>query len=102
MRTAEQRLTPDQKVFGLGLSRTGTASLGHALNLLGVKTIHYPHDERTFADLRNANYRLHILDDYQGIVDIPVCPYYPQLDEVYPGSKFILTVREKNSWLTSL
>ena len=90
-----------QKVFGLGLSKTGTSSLGEALNTLGIRTIHWPHDQRTHDDLRNGNYRLSILEEYQGIVDIPVAPYYAQLDRVYPNSKFILTVRDKDSWLRS-
>jgi Sulfotransferase domain len=90
-----------QKVFGLGLSKTGTASLGEALNMLGINSIHWPHDQKTYDDLRNGNYRLSILQEYQGIVDIPVAPYYAQLDRIYPGSKFILTVRDKDSWIRS-
>ena len=30
----------DRKVFGLGLSKTGTSSLAEALNRLGIRTIH--------------------------------------------------------------
>jgi hypothetical protein len=89
-------------VFGLGLSKTETSSLGEALNLLGVRTVHYPYDDRTFERLTNGDYRLDILEEYQGVVDIPVAPYYAQLDKVYPGSRFILTVREKGAWLRSI
>jgi hypothetical protein len=63
-----------QKVFGLGLSKTGTSSLAEALNILGIRTIHYLYDRKSFDDLRNGNYRLSILEEYQGIVDIPVAP----------------------------
>lgn len=89
------------KVFGLGLSRTGTASLGDALNILGIRTIHFPCDPQTFIELRTGNYDLTILKDYRGIVDIPVVPYYAQFDARFPGSKFILTVRDKDAWLAS-
>jgi len=41
-----------RKIFGLGLSKTGTSSLTDALNLLGVKAVHYPHDQRTYEELR--------------------------------------------------
>jgi len=95
-------LKTHQKVFGLGLSRTGTTSLGKALNQLGIKTIHYPHDRVTYDQLAQGEYRLSILEVYQGIVDITVAPFYAQLDDVYPESKFILTVREKTSWLNSI
>ena len=30
------------KIFGIGLSKTGTTSLAHALELLGYKTRDYP------------------------------------------------------------
>ena len=95
-------LKEHQKVFGLGLSKTGTSSLGEALNMLGIKTIHYPHDQKTYDDLTNGNYRLSVLEEYQGIVDISVAPFYAQLDRIYPDSKFILTVRNKDSWLRSI
>jgi hypothetical protein len=91
-----------QKVFGLGLSKTGTSSLGEALKILGIKTKHYPHDRKTLAELKSGNYRLSVLEEYQGIVDIPVAPYFAQLDRIYPNSKFILTVRDEDSWLRSI
>lgn len=90
------------KVFGLGLSKTGTTSLGDALNLLSIKTIHYPFDRQTYSELRSGNYNLTILKEYQAIVDTPVAPFYAQLDKIFPGSKFILTVREIESWLCSI
>jgi hypothetical protein len=90
-----------QRVFGVGLSKTGTTSLAAALNILGVKTIHYPHDGQTYHELKSGDFRLSILNEYDGAVDTPIAPFYAQLDAVYPGSKFILTVRDKNSWLRS-
>jgi hypothetical protein len=96
------KLEQHQKVFGLGLSRTGTTSLAKALNILGIKTIHFPNDQATYNELRKGTYRLSILERYQGVTDIPVVPYYAQLDKIYPGSKFILTVREIGSWLESI
>ncbi len=94
-------LNKEQKVFGLGLSKTGTSSLSEALNILGIKTIHYPSDDLTYHELRSGNYRLSLMNKWQGAVDISVAPFYPQLDKAFPQSKFILTVREKESWLRS-
>lgn len=91
-----------RKAFGIGLNKTGTTSLGEALNGLGIKTIHYPFKRAIHQELMAGNYRLSILDSYQGIVDTPVAPYYPQLDREYPGSKFILTLRDPESWLRSI
>lgn len=96
------KLKTDSKIFGLGLSRTGTTSLGKALDALGITTIHYPYDERTHFELTGGNYKLSILRHYQAVVDISIVPFYAQLDRAYPGSKFILTVREQAPWLRSV
>lgn len=32
-----------------------------------------------------AQYRLSILDRYQGLTDTPVVPYFPQFDRLFPG-----------------
>ena len=90
------------KVFGIGLSRTGTTSLTRALEHLGHRTIHYPHDPVTLAELSGSVYRLSVLDEFDAVTDITVSPYYAQLDSAYPGSKFVLTVRNMDQWLVSM
>lgn len=95
------RLGANSKVFGLGLSKTGTSSLTDALNLLGIPSVHYPHDERTLRELRAGRFRLSLLEEFQGVTDIPVAPFYAQLDRAFPGSRFVLTVREREAWLRS-
>lgn len=89
------------KLFGLGLSKTGTSSLTDALNRLGVRAIHYPSDTRTYDELRAGRWRLSILEDYDAALDITVAPFYAQLDRAYPGSRFVLTVRDLATWLRS-
>lgn len=91
-----------QKVFGIGLSRTGTKSLTLALNILGISVIHYPNNAATYHDLVTGNYKFSVLKDFQGITDITVVPYYAQLDKLFPGSKFILTTRDRKEWLNSM
>ncbi len=92
----------DAKIFGIGLSRTGTLSLTSALTTLGIETRHYPNDAQTQKELKNGTYRLSLLDTVQALTDIPVAPFYAQLDRVYPGSRFILTTRDTDSWLISI
>jgi hypothetical protein len=89
------------RIFGLGLSRTGTRSLTSALHILGFNVTHYPIDRRTFDQLAAADYKLDILEVFDGLTDITAAPFYAQLDHEYPGSKFILTTRETQSWLRS-
>lgn len=95
-------MDPDLKVFGVGLSRTGTLSLSRALTRLGIKTQHFPEDKTTQEELRWGRYNLSILTKFQGLVDIPVAPYYAQLDALFPSARFILTTRPTESWLVSM
>jgi hypothetical protein len=78
-----------QKVFCIGLGKTGTTSLKEALRILGYRLIRLPLD-------------------WEGITDFDAAlpgvsaAMYPELDAAYPGSKFILTVRDVDGWLRSI
>ncbi len=41
------------------------------------------------------------LTDYDALTDTPIPSFYRQLDNAYPGSKFILTIRDMEGWLKS-
>lgn len=96
-----------KKVFGIGLSRTGTTSLNSALEILGLRSIHFPADPRTrrqiLAFLANGGRRLRlsVLRSCDALTDTPVCATFEALDAAYPESRFVLTVRDKESWLGS-
>jgi hypothetical protein len=90
------------RIFGIGLSRTGTVSLTRALEQLGIKARHYPNDAATQEELRRGRYSLSILTETQALLDIPVSPYYAQFDALYPEARFILTTRPEDSWLESM
>jgi 3'-phosphoadenosine 5'-phosphosulfate (PAPS) 3'-phosphatase len=88
------------KIFGIGLSKTGTSSLAHALEILGYKTRDYPGLERYApGDLSCIDTRL--LEEHDALTDTPIPSFYRELDARYPGSKFILTVRDMGGWLKS-
>lgn len=93
-----------QKVFGVGLSRTGTKSLTSALDILGYTVAHHPADEITFQELVTGSYHLSILNHggFDGLTDLIPAAFYPQLDRTYPHSRFILTTRDKESWLEAM
>ncbi|MBN1689046.1 MAG: hypothetical protein JW893_08105 [Candidatus Omnitrophica bacterium] len=90
------------KIFGIGLSRTGTRSLRAALEMLGYKAVHYTTTVKLLSYTGSGleiNYD--ISDQFDALVDTPVTRIYPELDRRYPNSKFILTVREMKGWLRS-
>jgi hypothetical protein len=91
--------SPRPKVFGIGLSRTGTRSLTAALHVLGIDTVHYPADAATLAALEAGDGRFPLLAHYDGITDVTTIPALEQLDRLHPGAKFVLTVRDEASWL---
>ncbi|UHD18858.1 hypothetical protein LT988_03385 [Thiocapsa bogorovii] len=82
------------------MPKSGTSSLHEALKILGIRSIHYP-DDRTTEEVRMANYRLSILERYDAVLDNPIPGIFAQLDEAWPGSKFILTIRPIEKWLES-
>jgi hypothetical protein len=90
------------KIFGIGLSRTGTLSLTTALTTLGIDAKHYPNDPKTQEELKRGCYALSLLHSVQALTDIPVAPFYPQFDSAFPESKFILTTRSTGAWLASV
>lgn len=93
------------KLLGIGLSRTGTLSLSLALGRLGYRTAHFVDHRRVLRGQDSwlaGDFREDSLAGYDAAVDLPVPAFYVQLDARYPGSRFILTVREAGSWIASM
>lgn len=101
----KKRETRDRfnKVFGIGGPKTGTSSLGRALVLLGYQ--HHGWDEELHdrflagdvdAVLKAAAAGHTFEDGPWNMGDL-----YQRLDKEFPGSRFILTVRETEAWSRS-
>ena len=87
------------KIFGIGLSRTGTQSLSRALRTLEYRTAHYPNI--VYYRLGRADIDINEVKKYDAVTDIPVARFYKELDIAFPGSKFILTIRNAKKWVES-
>jgi hypothetical protein len=89
------------KVFGIGLSRTGTTSLTEALRTLGYRAVHCP---LSLIALNSNGLELNtsIVERFDAFTDSPVARVYRELDTQFPGSKFILTTRSIDGWLGSI
>lgn len=89
------------KVFCIGFHKTGTTSLEKALELLGYRvTGSFGTRDPNIAD------KVHDMADelvarYDAFQDNPWPVLYRDMDEKYPGSKFILTMRSPESWISS-
>jgi hypothetical protein len=84
------------KVFGIGLSRTGTTTLALALNTVGLHTLHWsnPLTGEVIGD-----------DDltiFDAFTDTPISARFEEFYDRFPNSKFILTVRPFDAWVKSM
>lgn len=93
------------KVFCIGLNKTATTSLHQALEKLGLRSLHWggPATRRQ-VEWAMAEGRVLLADfeGYDAFSDIQVLSdNFELLDRQYPGSKFILTTRDLESWIES-
>jgi Sulfotransferase domain len=77
------------KLFIIGLPRTGTTSVSVALLHYGFKVAHTAYTKRAF-ELADV------------ISDAPCFCDYPQLDTLFPDSKFIYLERALEDWIPSM
>lgn len=82
------------KIFCIGLSRTGTTSLSKALIHLNFKCIHYA----------NRKWIIYpeMIPKYRAFADTPISYRFEELDILYPRSKFIYTIRTIDKWIGSM
>lgn len=87
------------KIFGIGLHKTGGTSLCKALEELGYSTRHFPNP----LGIKDGELILkhEVMQGIDAYADRPFHLLYPTADRYYPGSKFILTIRDKESWMVS-
>lgn len=103
--------TMNKKVFCIGLNKTGTSSLHKAFEILNLKSVHFLDDAgNNIKDILIENYLsknniLKGLENYDAFSDWDRPPHtvniFKEFDKQYPNSKFILNIRDMNSWVDS-
>jgi len=83
------------KVFGVGLARTGTTSLHEAMGILGLKSA--PDSIPLLAGID-----LDFLANHDAFFDNPIPFRYEELDTVCPDSRWIVTQRPVDDWINSM
>ena len=101
------RLSNKTKIFCIGLNKTGTTSLRQAMLDLGYVVGNQREAELMFDDWVNRDFRriVKYCRTAQFFQDVPFSyPYtFIALDQAYPNSKFILTIRDNpDQWYHSL
>ena len=97
-------------MFGIGFHKTGTTTLAGALEFLGYRACHgaEPLRRRFGDDLLMMLLRQRIVapifraaDAFDAFSDNPWFQLFREIDEAFPGSRFILTERAEDRWLAS-
>jgi len=98
--------SPKNKTFCIGYNKTGTTSLEYYFRALGYNV---PCQQTQESILTDAMYKgdfdkvKEFISDYDFFQDMPFSQedWWIVADVLFPNSKFILTVREEQSWYTS-
>jgi Sulfotransferase domain/N-terminal domain of galactosyltransferase len=92
------------RVFGIGMHKTATSSLHAAFKILGFDSFHWNTNRKSWDiwnEMRTLG-RSPTVARYYALCDNPIPIFFKELDAAYPGSKFILTLREESNWLKSV
>lgn len=111
---------PEPKVFCVGMHRTGTKSFHQFMSDLGARSLHSTRGSMAGLGLGSDNsgeegdgrrcdlaaridatMLQSLVDQYDSFSDNPWPLLYRRLDVAFPGSRFVLTVRETEDWLRS-
>ena len=98
------------RIIGAGFGRTGTDSMRHALNMLGLGPTHHMFEVidspvqkerwRAVANGAAPDWPL-LFEGFNAAIDWPSSYYWRELMEVYPDALILLTHRSADSWWAS-
>lgn len=96
----------EPRVFCVGFQKTGTSSLGKALEILGHKVAGYWEFRDLAQDTGNTWEKVQqraatISKDFTAYQDTPWPLLYQEMDQLHPNSKFILVLRDSDKWIAS-
>lgn len=96
-----------RKVFCIGANKTGTTSVEHVLRNLGLAVGNQAQAEMLIHDWARRDYRriIRYCQSAQAFQDVPFSlpGTFKVLDDAFPGSKFILTIRKSaDEWFESM
>lgn len=90
------------KVFCIGFQKTGTTSIESAMTSLGFRVCGVRFDLIPGIEAKDYSGIWKVVDSFDAFRDNPWPLLYKELDARYPGSKFILTIRDESSWIRSV
>ena len=115
MNLVNKALIKPVKVFQIGFSKCGTSTLANLFHSSGVDSVHHDHGNLALSMYNNfsagkplisSKYKdIWFFTDMERMYGDPPLNIgmllFKELDKQYPGSKFILNIRDKQAWLKS-
>lgn len=113
LKAYEERLSREQpreagfnKLFCIGFNKTATTTLEQVLRDCGFRLPKQLEQEKLLAPLSEAkgyDTLKAFVEDYDAFQDLPFsqAETYVACDALFPGSKFILTIRDSQAWVES-
>lgn len=92
------------KIFCIGFQKTGTSSMRDALTQLGYRVAGVFGRNAKLSDLREnfVEMGIAIAGEHDAVEDMPWPLMFRELDAAFPGSRFILTLRDTDQWYASI
>jgi hypothetical protein len=90
------------KIFGVGVMKTGLTTLGECLRVLGFNLQYFSAKGLNEYSSEERVIIKKMLSEHNAFVDLPWLLMYRELYDRFPDAKFILTVRDENEWYQSL
>lgn len=95
------------KVFCIGMNKTGTTTMLKTFKKLNFRAAPQIKQEQDIGDINSSNQHLKIKKfcwKYNFFQDLPFSQgnFYQEIDQIFPKSKYILTVRDSEKWFESL
>ena len=101
-------ISSDPKICIIGLQKTGTTSIANALRKMGRSMGHATTRLAREVDwsmldptMQIEKIAVDVLAQNDGVSDSPYGFIYEAIDEAFPRTKFILSIRDTQSWLES-
>lgn len=91
------------KVIGIGLNKTGTKTLGACMRYFGYRHMSFSEDAFRLWQSGDMDTLMGVAEQYDSFEDWPWPLVFRQMDNRFPGSKFVLTTRASPEiWYDSL
>lgn len=90
------------KIFCIGLHKTGTTSLEHALGILGYRVISYDESVLEYVYSNDIGSLISSTDRADAFSDSPWYLYFREFHQAFPDAKFIFTQRSNEKWIKSV